>query len=229
MEKDQENAGHQDNPDNPADQENAVDPDIPADEENVIDQDNADNPADQENVVDQENSDNPDDQENVIDQDNADKPDDQENIVDQSQIDKLKEIFQIFDRDNSGFIDPDELGAGLRAIGCNPTDAEILQMVEDASNSLTEDSKLNFESFCQVMSKYRKSAEEVETELLRAFMVFDKNGDNSIDATELREALKSLGHDKLTDEEVDDMLAEADTDANGRINYRELVAVMCRY
>jgi Ca2+-binding EF-hand superfamily protein len=47
--------------------------------------------------------------------------------------------------------------------------------------------KLDFDGFCEVMSKYRKNAEDVETDLLRAFMVFDKNGDNSIDANELRE------------------------------------------
>jgi Ca2+-binding EF-hand superfamily protein len=41
-------------------------------------------------------------------------------------------VFKIFDRDESGFIDPDELGVGLRAIGCNPTEAEIKQMIQDA-------------------------------------------------------------------------------------------------
>lgn len=150
--------------------------------------------------------------------------------VNSAEIEKLREVFKIFDRDQSGFIDPDELGVGLRALGCNPTDAEINQMIQDAGEKLNSDcGKLDFDGFCEIMSKYRKDVSEVETELLEAFLVFDKNGDSTIDANELREALKSLGLDKLTDEEVDDLLAEADTDADGRINYRELVNVMCRY
>jgi len=156
--------------------------------------------------------------------------DEQENVASQSEIDKLKDIFKIFDRDNSGHIDPEELGAGLRALGSNPTDAEIAQMMQDASAKLDDETgKLHFDAFCDLMAQYRKTTDEVEAELLRAFMVFDKNGDSTIDAQELREALKSLGCDQLSDEEVDDLLAEADTNSDGRINYQELVAVMCRY
>ena len=50
-----------------------------------------------------------------------------------------------------------------------------------------ETGKLHFYAFCDLMAQYRKTTEEVEAELLRAFMVFDKNGDSTIDAQELRE------------------------------------------
>jgi hypothetical protein len=46
--------------------------------------------------------------------------------------DKLRDVFKVFDRDESGFIDTDELGVGLRALGCNPTEDEIQQMIQDA-------------------------------------------------------------------------------------------------
>ena len=54
--------------------------------------------------------------------------------------------------------------------------------------------------------------------IYEAFKVFDKNDSGYLTADELRDALTKLG-EKLTDEEVDDMLKDADMDEDGKINY----------
>ena len=64
-----------------------------------------------------------------------------------------------------------------------------------------------------------------EKELKEAFRVFDRNGDGSISAKDLRHIMTNLG-EKLTDEEVDEMIREADIDGNGQINYEEFVTMM---
>jgi hypothetical protein len=51
-----------------------------------------------------------------------------------------------------------------------------------------------------------------------AFRVFDRNGDGYISAPELRLVMTNLG-EKLTDEEVDDMIKEADLDGDGVVSY----------
>ena len=48
--------------------------------------------------------------------------------------------------------------------------------------------------------------------------VFDKNNDGLISSTELRHVMTNLG-EKLSDEEVDDMIREADLDGDGMVNY----------
>lgn len=48
--------------------------------------------------------------------------------------------------------------------------------------------------------------------------VFDKNNDGLISSTELRHVMTNLG-ERLSDEEVDDMIKEADTDGDGMVNY----------
>lgn len=56
-----------------------------------------------------------------------------------------------------------------------------------------------------------------EDELKEAFRVFDKDGNGFISADELRYAMTNLG-DKLTNEEVDILIKEADLDGDGKIN-----------
>ena len=64
-----------------------------------------------------------------------------------------------------------------------------------------------------------------EEELKEAFRVFDKDQNGFISASELRHVMTNLG-EKLTDEEVDEMIREADVDGDGQINYEEFVKVM---
>ena len=45
------------------------------------------------------------------------------------QIAELKQAFTEFDLDGSCFISTKELGSAMRAMGMNPTEAELLQMI----------------------------------------------------------------------------------------------------
>lgn len=57
-----------------------------------------------------------------------------------------------------------------------------------------------------------------EDEIKDAFRVFDKEGNGYISAAELRHVLTNLG-ERLRDEEVDEMIREADLTGDGQINY----------
>jgi len=67
--------------------------------------------------------------------------------------------------------------------------------------------------------------DNAEEEMIEAFQVFDTDGNGSITADELRQIFNNLG-EKLTDEEISDMIKEADTDGDGEINYQEFVRMM---
>ena len=64
-----------------------------------------------------------------------------------------------------------------------------------------------------------------EDELKEAFRVFNKDQNGFISAVELCHVMTNLV-EKLTDEEVDEMIREADVDGDGQINYEEFVKVM---
>lgn len=64
-----------------------------------------------------------------------------------------------------------------------------------------------------------------EEELREAFRIFDKEGNGFITAAELRHIMMNLG-EKLTEEECDEMIREADVMGDGNINYEEFVTMM---
>ena len=51
----------------------------------------------------------------------------------QEQVEELRQAFDMFDRDKGGSISTRELGFTMRAMGMNPTEAEILDLLCEVS------------------------------------------------------------------------------------------------
>mmetsp|Transcript_80551 Transcript_80551/g.93978 ORF Transcript_80551/g.93978 Transcript_80551/m.93978 type:complete len:196 (+) Transcript_80551:33-620(+) len=68
-------------------------------------------------------------------------------------------------------------------------------------------------------------SDERLSELKEAFSTFDIDGDGTIDASELAQVLRDLGQ-PATDTEIRDLLAVADTDDNGIIDFEEFSTMM---
>jgi len=71
----------------------------------------------------------------------------------------------------------------------------------------------------------RKISANFEEEMKMAFKMFDKDENGYIEKDELKQMMAKLG-EKLTDGEIDEMMKEADTDNDGRVNYNEFLAMM---
>lgn len=138
------------------------------------------------------------------------------------QIEEFKEAFALFDKDGDGSITTCELGTVMRSLGQNPTETELQDIINevDADGNGT----IDFEEFLAMMAKQCMKADS-EEELREAFKVFDKDGNGYISAAELRHVMTNLG-EKLTDEEVEEMIREADIDGDGQVNYDEFVKMM---
>ncbi|KAH8025819.1 hypothetical protein HPB51_012141 [Rhipicephalus microplus] len=137
-------------------------------------------------------------------------------------IAELREAFALFDKNSNGAISTKELGNVMRALGQNPTEAELKDMIAEVDTD--GDGTVDFPEFLALMTKKGRSA-DTEEEIREAFKVFDRDGNGFITAAELRHVMTTLG-EKLTEEEVDAMIREADTDGDGQINYEEFVALI---
>lgn len=77
---------------------------------------------------------------------------------------------------------------------------------------------LDFDSFLNIVASRKFDDEDHEDALKEAFRMFDRDGNGYIDAEELRICMINLG-EKLTLEEVEEMIKEVDIDFDGRMNY----------
>mmetsp|Transcript_14090 Transcript_14090/g.23307 ORF Transcript_14090/g.23307 Transcript_14090/m.23307 type:complete len:152 (-) Transcript_14090:485-940(-) len=140
----------------------------------------------------------------------------------EEQIAEMKEAFSLFDRDGDGAITLKELGTVMRSLGQTPTERDLKEMCDELQAD--GHTVIDFAEFLTLMARKSKEA-YTQDEILDAFRVFDKDGNGYITTVELRHIMTNLG-EKLTDEEVDEMIREADVSGDGRVNYTEFVQLL---
>jgi len=140
----------------------------------------------------------------------------------EEQIGEFKEAFSLFDKDGDGTITTKELGTVMRSLGQNPSEAELQDMINEVDKD--GNGTIDFPEFLSLMTRKMKDT-DTEEELVEAFKVFDKDTNGLIDAVELQRVMTHLG-EKLTYEEVKEMIREADLDRDRHINYEEFVRMM---
>ena len=84
---------------------------------------------------------------------------------------------------------------------------------------------ISFNEFVYLMTKNVHEDGDIEEEIREAFRVFDKEGHGFITVPDLCQVLTTLG-DKLTEEESEELIAEADIDGDGNVNYEEFVTML---
>ncbi|XP_062203453.1 uncharacterized protein LOC133905707 [Phragmites australis] len=147
-------------------------------------------------------------------------------LLSQEQIAEFREAFSFFDKNGDGCITVEELATVMGSLqGQRPSAEELREMIRDADAD--GNGTIEFAEFLGLMARKtaKDGAADADEELREAFKVFDKDQNGYISATELRHVMINLG-EKLTDEEVEQMIREADLDGDGQVNYDEFVRMM---
>uniref|UniRef100_A0A1I8GL62 Calmodulin n=1 Tax=Macrostomum lignano TaxID=282301 RepID=A0A1I8GL62_9PLAT len=126
-------------------------------------------------------------------------PDDVMSSLTQEQIHEYYEAFCMYDHDGSGTIDTSELAIIMTGT-------------------------IDFPEFVSLMVNHINKPVTKE-EIKSAFMVFDIDNKGYIPSEELRRILTTRG-DRMTEEEADEMIAAADLDGDGMIDYEEFASAL---
>lgn len=134
------------------------------------------------------------------------------------QLEEFKEAFELFDRVGDGKILYSQCGDLMRALGQNPTNAEVLKILGNPKSDELKSRRVDFETFLPMLQAVSKNRDQGTYEdYLEGLRVFDKEGNGKVMGAELRHVLTTLG-EKMTEEEVETVLAGHE-DSNGCINY----------
>uniref|UniRef100_A0A2K6GE73 EF-hand domain-containing protein n=1 Tax=Propithecus coquereli TaxID=379532 RepID=A0A2K6GE73_PROCO len=133
----------------------------------------------------------------------------------EEQIAEFKEAFSLFDEDGDSTITTKELETVMRSLGQNPTEAALQDMIDEVDTD--GNGTTDFPEFLAMMTRKMKGTDSKEE--------IHEDGSGYISATELPHVMTNLG-EKLTDEEVDEMIRNADIDGDGQVNYEEVIQMM---
>ncbi|KAL7087916.1 hypothetical protein ACP275_13G097500 [Erythranthe tilingii] len=136
------------------------------------------------------------------------------------EIQGLKAMFTNMDTDKSGTITYEELKDGLDRLGSKLSEAEVRQLMDAAD--VDGDGTIDYIEFITAtMHRHRLEREE---NLYKAFQYFDKDSSGFITRDELEAAMQE--HNVGDQSTIKDIIAEVDTDNDGRINYEEFCNMM---
>ena len=130
--------------------------------------------------------------------------------------------FDLFDTDGSGTIDAKELKVAMRALGFEPKKEEIRKMIADADRDGS--GVIDFPEFLDMMTQ-KMAERDPREEMLKAFRLFDDDESGKISFKNLKRVAKELG-ENMTDDEIQEMIDEADRDGDGEIGEEEFMRIM---
>jgi len=148
--------------------------------------------------------------------------DDTEFKISDKQYNEAKQTFSLFDKKGDGNISTKDLGQIFKTLGLHADAQKLKQWADEEDEDAT--GFLTYAQFKTIFETKLKEDED-ERELREAFRVLDKGNKGVINVEDLKWILRSLGDD-LTDDEIEDMIAETDTDGSGTVDYDEFRNLM---
>jgi centrin-1 len=145
-------------------------------------------------------------------------------VLNEDQMDELREAFGLFDSDNKGALDARELKAAIRAMGFDVKKDQVRKMMQDIGREPNQ--LISQPDFFEIMrdKMHEKGSRE---EIMKIFQLFDEEHTGRITLRNLKRIALEIG-DPATEEELREMIAEADRDGDGALNFDEFYRVMRR-
>ncbi|KAL5018744.1 hypothetical protein ScPMuIL_004466 [Solemya velum] len=142
--------------------------------------------------------------------------------VSEKRFNDAHQTFNLFDKKGNGEVATKELGAMFKSLALSVDGEKMKDWADEADEDAT--GYIKWENFKEIFERKLKEDED-ERELREAFRVLDKGNKGVIDVADLKWILQSLGDD-LTEEEIEDMIIETDTDGSGTVDYEEFKNLM---
>ena len=128
----------------------------------------------------------------------------------------------MLDKGKDGKITLLELANVMRSLNMDPTEEELKEMRDEVD--LDGNGEIDFEEFVTLMNRRSKETDTEEV-IINAFKVFDIEGNGLLSITDMRHIMINMT-ENVNEDELDEILINADTDGDGYIKYEEFIRML---
>jgi Ca2+-binding EF-hand superfamily protein len=144
--------------------------------------------------------------------------------MDDEKEEYYKDAFKMFNISGDGQITVEKLGELIKKLNLKTQipNEDLFEII----NNIDKDDKgyFDYEDFKRIMNN--KDIDSIkEREIINAFRIFDIDGNRLISKENLTNMIPKLGGD-LNENEIKEMINQADIDGDGFINYEEFVRMV---
>lgn len=144
------------------------------------------------------------------------------------ELEQLRNVFDLFDEDHSGTIDPEEINKIMAELGETRTGTFTFALIEGLKS---KGKPINFDEFLELVCP--KVGEVKTKEGIRTiFSHIDKQGDEIIDFEELKQ-LARISSDGCSDDDLLEMLhsiyVNRETSSNESLTFEDFYAIVSKF
>ncbi len=147
-------------------------------------------------------------------------------LLTEQEICELHEAFNIFDVESDGSISANQLMMLMNALNQNISETDMDNILQEFN--IEKNGQIYFNLFLKIMAKRLKILKEDDDKhFKKMFDQLDRNKNGQISVHELRYIMIHKGKDEgITEEDIEIMMKEADTDGDGYISFQEFMDLM---
>eukprot|EP01017_Pseudomicrothorax_dubius_P033342 TRINITY_DN4464_c0_g1_i1.p1 TRINITY_DN4464_c0_g1~~TRINITY_DN4464_c0_g1_i1.p1 ORF type:complete len:148 (+),score=56.50 TRINITY_DN4464_c0_g1_i1:100-543(+) len=134
---------------------------------------------------------------------------------------QFQQIFKLFDRDGDGLLRLDDIRKVMQIFNRGISDLEISNLLSELDP--TGSGAIDLQKFITLMAN--EVPAENEKDLLDSFKFFDRDNNGVISLSDMKILYTNLC-EKGTDEELENMLMEADYDGDEALNFDEYIRAL---
>lgn len=135
---------------------------------------------------------------------------------------EIKTAFEMFDVDDDGLISKHDLKIALNSLGFEFSQEEIQRLIMELDPKNT--GTIDYENFAELINTKMSEKEQID-QIKMAFEMLDDDKTGKVTFKNLKRIARELG-ETLTDQEIHEMINEADVDNDGEISFEEFVALV---
>lgn len=135
---------------------------------------------------------------------------------------EIKEAFDSIDLDGSGKLDVEELKVAMKALGLDNRKDETDRIIQDMDKN--KDGQISYEEFLDLLTM-QITDKNHDAEIRKIHSYISDENSQKISVASLKNLCEELG-EEISDEEIKEMVEEADLDRDGEVDINDFFALM---